>query len=163
MVQGQMRASRRKWCAWRDSNPRPPQKPLHVPSPSYAQSRAGSFVLPILGCVPPNGGAAGRTGRSHVGGEIFVFQMLQREYGNDIVTAASWKSENSRYVFADNDTDDGMGCDFAFTFGKRQYRVEVKATAGDDESFKLGSSEIALAMRLASGRAARNMRYVLVL
>jgi len=95
-------------------------------------------------------------------GEIFVFQMLQREYGNDIVTAASWRSENSRYVFADNDTDDGMGCDFAFTSGKRSYRVEVKATAGEDESFRLGSSEIALAMKLASGRAARNTRYVIV-
>lgn len=95
-------------------------------------------------------------------GEILVFQMLQHEYGSDIVTAASWKSENSRYVFADHDADDGMGCDFAFKSGKRTYYVEVKATAGDDESFRLGSSEIALAMRLASGRAARNTRYVLV-
>jgi hypothetical protein len=95
-------------------------------------------------------------------GEILVFRMLQHEYGNDIVTAASWKSENSRYVFADNEVDDGLGCDFAFTSGKRTYYVEVKATAGDDETFRLGSSEIALARQLAPRKAARNKRYVFV-
>lgn len=69
---------------------------------------------------------------------------------------------DSRYVFADNDVDDGLGCDFAFTSGKRTYYVEVKATAGDDESFRLGVSEIALARQMAPRRASRNKRYVFV-
>ena len=95
-------------------------------------------------------------------GEIFVFEMLKREYGAETVTASSWVSENSRYVFEDNEADDSMGCDFAFTVRGRTYRVEVKATAGDDESFTLGSSEIALAMKLASKKRSRRGRFILV-
>lgn len=95
-------------------------------------------------------------------GEIFVFEMLKQEYGSDAVTASSWMSGNSRYIFEDNHVDDGMGCDFAFTVGGRTYRVEVKATAGDDESFTLGSSEIALAMKLASRKRSQHGRFILV-
>lgn len=95
-------------------------------------------------------------------GEIFVFEMLKRQYGAEVVTASSWVSGNSRYVFEDNAVDDGMGCDFSLSVRGRRFFVEVKATGGEDESFTLGSSEIALAMNLASERKARRGRFILV-
>ena len=95
-------------------------------------------------------------------GEIYVFEMLRQRYGKDVVTASSWISSNSRQVFADNACDDGAGCDFAFTAGGRSYKVEVKASAGDDPAFTLGSSEIALAMALASRKRGRRDRFLLV-
>jgi hypothetical protein len=95
-------------------------------------------------------------------GEIYVFEMLRRRYGDDVVTASSWISSNSRQVFEDNPFDDGAGCDFAFTAGGRSYKVEVKASAGDAPTFTLGSSEIALAMELATRKKGRRARFVLV-
>lgn len=95
-------------------------------------------------------------------GEIYVFEMLRHQYGADVVTASSWISSNSRQVFDDNPYDDGAGCDFAFTAGGRSYKVEVKASAGDDPVFTLGSSEIALAMELAPRKKRRRDRFVLV-
>lgn len=95
-------------------------------------------------------------------GEIYVFEMLRRRYGNDVVTASSWISSNSRHVFEDNLADDGAGCDFAFTAGGRSYKIEVKASAGDEPAFMLGSSEIALAMDLATRKKGRRDRFVLV-
>lgn len=95
-------------------------------------------------------------------GEIYVFRMLRRMYGEDAVSSSAWVSENSRRVFPSNQTDDGRGCDFAFTVKGRQYRVEVKATSGDDDSFTLGSSEIRLAMDVAGkGKRGREV-FVLV-
>lgn len=35
-------------------------------------------------------------------GEIFVYQMLQQRYGNDVISSSSWVSENSKYVFPHN-------------------------------------------------------------
>lgn len=95
-------------------------------------------------------------------GEIYVFEMLRHRYGADVVTASSWISSNSRCVFEDNVANDGAGCDFAFTSGGRSYRVEVKASAGDEPAFTLGSSEIALAMELANRKKGRRDRFVLV-
>jgi hypothetical protein len=95
-------------------------------------------------------------------GEIYVFEMLRQRYGKDVVTASSWISSNSRQVFPDNPCDDGAGCDFAFSAGGRSYKVEVKASAGDEPAFKLGSSEIALAMALASQKRGRRVRFLLV-
>lgn len=95
-------------------------------------------------------------------GEIYVFKMLRHRYGADAVTSSSWISSNSRHVFEDNVANDGAGCDFAFTSGGRSYRVEVKASAGDEPAFTLGSSEIALAMELAKRKKGRRDRFVLV-
>jgi hypothetical protein len=95
-------------------------------------------------------------------GEIFVFEMLRHQYGNDVVTASSWISSNSRQMFQDNPFDDGAGCDFAFTSAGRSYKVEVKASAGDASTFTLGSSEIALAMDLATRRKGQRGRFVLI-
>jgi len=95
-------------------------------------------------------------------GEIYVFEMLRRRYGKDVVTATSWISSNSLYVFKDNAPDDGAGCDFAFSSKGRSYKVEVKASAGNALAFTLGSSEIALAKDLAKQKKGRRDLFVLV-
>ena len=95
-------------------------------------------------------------------GEIFVFRMLQQRYGNEVVSSSSWVSENSKYVFPHNQADDSRGCDFAFTIKGKQHRVEVKSSSGDDDSFTLGSSEIALAMDIASKKRGRRELFMLI-
>ena len=88
--------------------------------------------------------------------------MLQQRYGSDVLSSSSWVSENSKYVFPHNQTDDGRGCDFAFTVKAKLHRIEVKSSSGDDESFTLGSSEISLAMELASKKRGRRELFMLV-
>jgi hypothetical protein len=95
-------------------------------------------------------------------GEIFVYQMLRQRYGSDVVSSSSWVSENSKYVFPHNKADDGRGCDFAFTIKGTLHRIEVKSSSSDDESFTLGSSEISLAMELASKKRGRRELFMLV-
>jgi hypothetical protein len=95
-------------------------------------------------------------------GEIFVYEMLQRTYGAEVVSSSSWISENSRYVFPHNPVDDGKGCDFIFTVKGKPHRIEVKATSGDDEVFSLGSSEIVLAMELARKKRGRRDVFIIV-
>jgi hypothetical protein len=95
-------------------------------------------------------------------GEIHVYRMLRQQYGEDAIPSSAWISENSRRVFAHNQADDAQGCDFAFTVNGRQYRVEVKASSGDDETFTLGSSEIRLAMDIGIKGKRRKETFVLV-
>ena len=58
------------------------------------------------------------------------------------------KTRNSNYVFPNNETDDSRGCDFVIRIAKTNFYVEVKGSQGDDETFKLGTSEIDLARQL---------------
>lgn len=95
-------------------------------------------------------------------GEIHVFRMLRQQYGEDAVPSSAWVSENSRRVFAFNQADDTRGCDFAFAVKGKQFRVEVKATSGDDETFTLGSSEIRLAMEIGTKGKRRREVFMLV-
>ena len=95
-------------------------------------------------------------------GEIHVFRMLRQKYGEDAVPSSAWRSENSRRVFRFNEADDTKGCDFAFTAKGKQFRVEVKASAGDDETFTLGSSEIRLALDIGTKGKRRREVFVLV-
>lgn len=88
--------------------------------------------------------------------------MLQRNYGSDTVNASAWVSENSKRVFPYNQADDGKKCDFAFAVKGKLLRVEVKSSAGDDEAFKLGSSEIRLAIGLGTRGKRRREVFVLV-
>jgi len=46
--------------------------------------------------------------------------------------------------------------------GEAQFRVEVKATAGNDEMFTLGSSEIRLAMEIGAKGKRRGEIFILV-
>ncbi len=95
-------------------------------------------------------------------GEIHVFRILRQKYGEEAVPSSAWISENSRRVFPFNESDDGKGCDFAFTAEGKQFRIEVKASAGEDETFTLGSSEIRLAMDIATKAKRRREIFVLV-
>jgi hypothetical protein len=95
-------------------------------------------------------------------GEIHVFRMLRQQYGEEAVPSSAWISENSLQVFKFNQADDTRGCDFAFTAKGRQFRVEVKASAGDDEMFTMGSSEIRLAMDIGTRGKRRRETFVLV-
>jgi hypothetical protein len=95
-------------------------------------------------------------------GEIFVYRMLQQKYGTDVISPSAWVSENSRHVYPLNTADDGRGCDFAFAVKGRSFRIEVKSTAGDDETFTLGSSEIRLAMQLGRPGKRRRETFLLV-
>lgn len=82
-------------------------------------------------------------------GEIHAFRVLQNTYGSSIVSASSWLSENSLSVYPDNKASDGMGCDFMIVVHDRTHYIEVKSSEGESDSFKLGSSEIRLALELA--------------
>lgn len=67
---------------------------------------------------------------------------------------SAWVSELSLKVQplapADKDeTFDGHGFDFRFSWGKKLWHVEVKATLEDSSQFELGTSEIRAASRLA--------------
>ncbi|TDS68161.1 ATP-binding protein [Comamonas sp. JUb58] len=95
-------------------------------------------------------------------GEIFVFRILQQRYGNESVSASAWVSKNSKHVFSFNQGDDERGCDFVFSTKGKHYRVEVKASSGDDEVFMLGSSEIRLAMEIATQRKRKKEIFLLV-
>ncbi len=95
-------------------------------------------------------------------GEIHAFRFLQARYGPEVVTASSWVSSNSKHRFPLNQFDDGYGYDISFAFKNRLYRVEVKSTAGDDDTFSLGSSEIRTAMSLAK-RSKRSKETFLLL
>jgi hypothetical protein len=95
-------------------------------------------------------------------GEIHVFRFLRRMYGADSVPPSAWLSENSRKMFPSNLANDGMGCDFSFTKEGITHRVEVKATTGTDPSFILGSSEIRLAMKIATSPESHNEVFSLI-
>ena len=52
-----------------------------------------------------------------------------------------------------DETSDGYGFDFRFSHGGIRWRVEVKATRGDEPSFDLGISEIQAATDIARRRS----------
>ena len=95
-------------------------------------------------------------------GENHVFRMLRQQYGLDAVSSSAWVSENSLHVYEFNQADDALECDFQFTAKGKQFRVEVKASMGDDEAFTLGSSEIRLAMDIATKGKRKKEVFVLV-
>ena len=93
-------------------------------------------------------------------GEMQAFRFLRKEFGDDIVTQDAWVSEIRLSVLPlvngePDNTSDGHGFDFQFTHRGKKLYVEVKATAGDDQQFDLGISEIKAATRLAQKRRER--------
>jgi hypothetical protein len=79
-------------------------------------------------------------------GEIHAYRMLTKTYGEEVVHPGSWKSSYSTRVFPGNSPDDNIGYDFIINQKKLTYHIEVKASADDNDSFELGSSEIRAAM-----------------
>ena len=82
-------------------------------------------------------------------GEIYAYIAMQKVYG---IKASNWISNYSRNKFPGNQTDDGFGCDLRFLKDGKTYYVEVKSTKNENEEFKLGSSEVELAINTAKRR-----------
>ena len=101
---------------------------------------------------PP--GRIGQAMKNLIGlaGEIHAYRALTKKYGIGVVGPSCWKSDYSRYIFPENFTDDGLGCDFVIRDENRTYFIEVKATQREDESFELGSSEVELVIDKAGKR-----------
>lgn len=95
-------------------------------------------------------------------GEIHAYRMLQTVYGSSAVSPSSWISENSLRVYPDNKVSDSKGCDFEIIVLDRTFYIEVKSTEGDSDSFKMGSSEIRLAMELAKRRRRAKETYMIM-
>ena len=85
-------------------------------------------------------------------GEIHAYRALQKTYGAKTVGPICWVSENSRYKYPENATDDGYGCDFVIRIDNKVHYVEVKATQGEDDTFDLGPSQVELAIGTTSRR-----------
>lgn len=96
-------------------------------------------------------------------GESHAYRFLRKEFGGHAVQARAWVSETRLKVFplvageADR-TSDGHGFDFRFSHKGIGWRVEVKATKGDEASFDLGITEIQAATEIAR-RASDKLRW----
>ena len=96
-------------------------------------------------------------------GEIHAYRYLRKEFGGRAVQARAWVSETRLKVLPPvggepEGTSDGHGFDFRFSHDGVGWRVEVKATQGDDFSFKLEMSEIQAATEIAR-RASDKLRW----
>jgi hypothetical protein len=96
-------------------------------------------------------------------GEIHAYRFLQAAYGAQRVAPSCWISGNSLHVFAGNAADDGKGCDFILEIDGKTYHIEVKASLGEDESFRLGSSETRLAIDMAKTIRRRQKQHFKIL
>ena len=93
-------------------------------------------------------------------GEMHAYRYLRKEFGGRAVRARAWVSETRLKVLPlvegePNETSDGYGFDFRFSHGGIGWRIEVKATKGDEPSFDLGISEIQAATDIARRRSDR--------
>ena len=96
-------------------------------------------------------------------GEIHAYRYLRKEFGGRAVQARAWVSETRLKVLPlvgrePDGTSDGHGFDFRFSHEDIGWRVEVKATKGDEPSFDLGISEIQAATEIAR-RASEKLRW----
>ena len=96
-------------------------------------------------------------------GEIHAYRYLRKEFGGRAVQARAWVSETRLKVLPpvggeSDGTSDGHGFDFRFSHEGIGWRVEVKATPGDDPSFRLEMSEIQAATEIAR-RASDKLRW----
>ena len=87
-------------------------------------------------------------------GEMHAYRYLRKQFGGRAVQARAWVSETRQKVFPlvpgeRDETSDGHGFDFRFSHRGIRWRVEVKATRGDEPSFDLGISEIQAATEIA--------------
>ena len=124
----------------------------------------------------PTGGGGGKKGKiSHrrpspeearvigVVGEMHAYRFLRTQFGGRAVQARAWVSETRLKVLplvaGERDgTSDGHGFDFRFSHDGIGWRVEVKATQGEESSFDLGISEIQAATEIAR-RASDRLRW----
>ena len=91
---------------------------------------------------------------------MHAYRYLRKEFGGRAVQARAWVSETRLKVLPlvegePDGTSDGHGFDFRFSHEGIRWRVEVKATRGDEPSFDLGLSEIQAATDIARRRSDR--------
>ena len=91
-------------------------------------------------------------------GEMHAYRYLRKEFGGRAVRARAWVSETRLKVLPlvegeSDETSDGHGFDFRFSHDGIGWRIEVKATRGDEPSFDLGISEIQARRTLPDGEA----------
>jgi hypothetical protein len=96
-------------------------------------------------------------------GEIHAYRFLQAAYGAQRVGPSCWISGNSLHVFPGNASDDAKGCDFILEIEGKTYHIEVKASLAEDESFRLGSSEIRLAVDMSKTIRRRQKQHFKIL
>ncbi len=123
--------------------PKPPPSPC-PPTPRETPTYRSPHLPGLVGIV----------------GEMHALRFLRSQFGSEVVTSASWVSENSLRALPpaageQRDSNDSHGFDFRFQFEGKTWCVEVKATTGDDTSFDLPASEIHAATRLAHSRRER--------
>jgi hypothetical protein len=89
-------------------------------------------------------------------GEMFVYRLLTKKFGNSVVSPACWVSELSVHVFHANKmtANDALGYDFEIHKGKQALYFEVKSTSSEGDEFELGSSEIRKAVECAKSKRA---------
>lgn len=142
--------------------------PPEPQGPSVKGDESTRLVPPGRGPTPrhrPAPASPGRTShlysRPHlpglvgIVGEMHAYRYLRSEFGTDVVTPASWVSENGLKVLPPagaekRDASDRYGFDFRFANDGITWHFEVKATTEDDTSFSLPPSEIRAATSLAN-------------
>ena len=138
--------------------------------------RAKNDEFTPLGALGGHGGSGGGGGKKRkslhrrpspeealvvgVVGEMHAYRYLRKEFGGRAVRARAWVSETRLKVLPlvdgePDETSDGYGFDFRFGHGGIRWRVEVKATRGDEPSFDLGISEIQAATDIARQKSDR--------
>jgi hypothetical protein len=103
--------------------------------------------------APPAGRRAPSEKTDMIGrlGELVVYNWLKNRLPKQNVDAA-WVSENAE-PFTGRKGDDGLGYDFAVTFRKQLWQIEVKASLGDPCTFDMGESEVRAAREAARPRS----------
>lgn len=84
-------------------------------------------------------------------GELTVYHWLRRTLPNQDIDAA-WLSENGELITGRKGRD-GLGYDFEVSYRNQIWRIEVKASLNDPQSFEMGETEIAAARLAARPRS----------
>jgi hypothetical protein len=84
-------------------------------------------------------------------GELTVYHWLRRTLPNQDIDA-SWLSENGESITGRKGRD-GLGYDFEVSYRNQIWRIEVKASLNDPQSFEMGETEVAAARMAARSRS----------
>ncbi|WP_431298468.1 sacsin N-terminal ATP-binding-like domain-containing protein [Tabrizicola sp. BL-A-41-H6] len=84
-------------------------------------------------------------------GELTVYHWLRKTLPNQDIDAA-WLSENGEFITGRKGRD-GLGYDFEVSYRNQIWRIEVKASLNDPQSFEMGETEVAAARMAARSRS----------
>ena len=92
-------------------------------------------------------------------GELVVYHWLKERFQKQDIDAA-WVSKNGDEQLGRSQGSDDLGFDFRVEYRRQTWQIEVKASVGDQQRFKLGETEVRAARE--ASRARSNTRYVIV-